>query len=100
MEFGYDNGIGSEPVMIRSDIQLQLDECTWHYIEASKYGQMASLIVNNRQPVIGQSFGTLMSLSLGGNLWVGGIDDVTDISSVADTMSGFRRCIDQLTINI
>ena len=65
MEFGYDNGIGSEPVMIRSDIQLQLDE--WHYIEASKYGQMASLIVNNCQPVIGQSFGTLMSLSLGGN---------------------------------
>ena len=60
MEFGYDNGIGSEPVMI-SDIQLQLYE--WHYIEDSKYGQMASLIVNNRQLVIGQLFGTLMSLT-------------------------------------
>ena len=34
-------GIGSEPVMIRSDIQLQLDE--WHYIEARKYGQMVGL---------------------------------------------------------
>ena len=51
--------------MIRSDIQLHLDE--WHYIEASKYDQMASLIVNNRQPVIGQSFGTFMFLSLDGN---------------------------------
>ena len=97
VEFGYDNGIGSEPVMIRSDIQLQLDE--WHYIEASKYGQMGSLIVNDHQPVIGQSFGTLISLSLGGDLWVGGIDDVTDISSVADTPSGFRGCINQLIIN-
>ena len=41
VEFGYDNGIGSEPVMTRSDIQLQLDE--WHYIEARKYGQMVGL---------------------------------------------------------
>ena len=40
-----------------------------------------------------------MSLSLGGNLWVGGVDDVTDISNVADTLSGFRGCIDQLTMN-
>ena len=40
-----------------------------------------------------------MSLSLGGNLWVGRIDDVIDISSVADTLSGFRGCIDQLTMN-
>ena len=97
VEFGYDNGIGSEPVMIRSDVQLQLDE--WHYIEASKYGHTGYLIVNNRQPILGQSFGTLMSLSLGGSLWVGGIDEVTDISSVAHTSSGFRGCIDQLTIN-
>lgn len=98
VEFGYDNGIGSEPVTIRSDIKLQLDE--WHYIEASKYGHTGSLIVNNRQPVNSRSFGTLMSLSLGGNLWVGGINDITDISSVAaDTSAGFRGCIDQLTIN-
>ena len=48
--------------MIRSDIQLQLDE--WHYIEASKYDQMASLIVNNRQPVI---LVNCLSLSFGGN---------------------------------
>ena len=67
MEFGYDNSIGSEPVMTRSDIQLRIWLDEWHYIEASKYGQMASLIVNDRQPVIGQLFGTLMSLSLGGN---------------------------------
>ena len=97
VEFGYDNGIGSEPVTIRSDVQLQLDE--WHYIEARKYGQNGSLIVNNRPPILGQSFGPLMSLSLGGNLWVGGINDITDISSVTDTSSGFRGCIDQLTIN-
>ena len=97
VEFGYDNGIGREPVMIRSDSQVQLDE--WHYIEASKYGQMGSLIVNDRQPVFGQSFGTLMSLSLSGNLWVGGIDNVADISSVANALSGFKGCIDQLTIN-
>ena len=97
VEFGYDNGIGSEPVMIRSDVQLQLDE--WHYIEASKYGHNGSLIVNDRQPILGQSFGTLMSLSLGGSLWVGRIDEVTDISSVTYTSSGFRGCIDQLTIN-
>ena len=97
VEFGYDNGIGSEPVMIRSDIQLQLNE--WHYIEVSKYGHLGSLIVNDRQPVFGQSFGTLMSLRLGGNLWVGGIDDITDISSVANTSSGFKGCINQLIIN-
>ena len=97
MEFGYDSGIGSEPVMIRSGNQLQLDK--WHYIEASKYGRIGSLIVNDHQPILGQSSGMLMSLSLGGSLWVGGIDDVTDISSVADTSSGFRGCIDQLTIN-
>ena len=97
VEFGYDNGIGSEPVIIRSDVRLQLDE--WHYIEVNKYGHMGSLIVNDRQPVFGQSLGTLMSLSLSGNLWVSGIDDVTDISSVTDTSSGFKGCIDQLTIN-
>ena len=97
VEFGYDNGIGSEPVMIKSDVQLQLDE--WHYIEANKYVHTGSLVVNNRQPILGQSFGTLMSLSLGGSLWVGGIDEVTDISSVPDTLSGFRGCIDWLTIN-
>ena len=41
----------------------------------------------------------MMSLSIGGSLWVGEIDDVTDFSSVVDTSSGFRGCIDQLTIN-
>ena len=97
VEFGYDNGIGSESVMIRSDVQLRLDE--WHYIEASKYGHSGSLIVNDRQPVHDESFGTLMSLSLGGSLWVGGIDEVTGISSVTYTSSAFRGCIDQLTIN-
>lgn len=97
VEFGYDNGIGNEPVTIRSDIQLQLDE--WHYIEVNKYGHDGFLIVNDRQLIFGQSFGTMMSLSLGGNLWVGGIDGVTDISSVADTSSSFRGCIDQLIIN-
>ena len=44
VEFRYDNGIGSEPVKLRSGIQLQLDK--WHYIEASKYGHIGSLIVN------------------------------------------------------
>ena len=97
VEFGYDNGIGSEPVIIRSDIQLQLDK--WHYIEVSKSGHNGSLIVNDSQPVLGQSFGALMSLRLGGNLWLGGIDDVTDISSVVGTSSGFRGCINQLIIN-
>ena len=66
VEFAYDNGIGSEPVMLRSGIQLQLDK--WHYIEASKYGHIGSLIVNDHQPVLGQSSGTLMLLSLGGSL--------------------------------
>jgi len=97
VEFGYDNGIGSEPVTIRSDIQLQLHE--WHYIEANKNGHNGSLIVNNHQPIFGQSFGTMVSLNLGGNLWMGGIDSVIDISSVADTLSGFRGCIDQLIVN-
>ena len=55
-----------------------------HYIEAGKYGHGGSLVINDRQPILDQSFGILMSLSLEGSLWVGGIDEVKDISNVTD----------------
>ena len=72
VEFGYDNGVGSEPVVIRSSSRLQLDE--WHHIEVNKFGHNGSLIVNDDAPVYGYSFGALMSLNLGGNLWIGGTE--------------------------
>ena len=97
VEFGYDNGIGSERVVIRSGSQLQLDE--WHHIEVNKFGHNGSLVVNDDNPVYGYSSGALMSLTLGGNLWIGGTDGVADISSVTGTIGGFQGCIDQLTIN-
>ena len=41
----------------------------------------------------------LMSLNLGGNLWIGGTDGVADISSITGIAGGFQGCMNQLTIN-
>ena len=76
MEFAYDNGISCKSVMTKSDVQLQLDE--WHYIVVSEYGHSGSLIINDRQLIHGQWFGTLVCLTLGGSLWMGGIDEATE----------------------
>jgi len=97
VEFGYDNGVGSEPVVIRSNSQLQLDE--WHYIEVTKFGHNGLLVVNDNAPVYGYSSGPLMPLRLGGNLWIGGTDGMVDISSVTGISVNFQGCLDQLTIN-
>ncbi len=87
--FSFSLGTGSL-LTLRSTFTLSTNQ--WHSIEAYRSGRIGQLIVDDSFPVTGTTTGTFTSLQLGGNLFLGGLPDITASPNV-DIGSGFTGCI-------
>lgn len=91
--FSFSLGTGSV-LTLRSNSTLTLNQ--WHSIEVYRIGQTGQLIVDDSFPVSGTATGTFTSLQLGGNLFLGGLPDITASPNV-DVGTGFAGCIRALS---
>ena len=89
VEFRYN--LGSGTAIIRGLSPLAANQ--WHTVEVVRNGKIGQLIVNDHIPAVGESGGGSFSLQLGGDLYVGGVPDYSQISFDIDLEVGFTGCI-------
>ena len=89
--------LGSNDSVIASTRPLQLGE--WHVVTVSREGRMGSLMVDTEEPIRGESPAPFTGLNVGSTLWLGGIDNFMNITSVVGTSAGFVGCIHYVRVN-
>ena len=93
VEFRYD--LGSGPAIIISDI-ITLN--IWHTVTAYRNGRAGSLQIDDGPIVSGTSQGMTSQLNLAGDLYLGGVTDLSIVSIFAGTELGFTGCVQLLQV--
>ena len=93
VEFRYDLGLGT--AIIISDI-ITLN--TWHTVTAYRNLMAGSLQIDNGPIVRDTSPGGAFSLDPGGDLYLGGVTDLSIVSIFAGTELGFTGCVQLLQV--
>ncbi|XP_012944719.1 basement membrane-specific heparan sulfate proteoglycan core protein [Aplysia californica] len=93
VEFRYE--LGSGPGVIRST--QTVDDGFPHVIEVSRLGRDASLTIDDSAPVTGTSLGPLQVLNVPGNIFFGGVPDLTRYTGTLFSQN-FLGCISDLSV--
>ena len=86
-----------EVVLIRSANRIQLN--MWHVVTAVLNSRYGELVVDNELPVTGSSPPPFTVLNTQNNVWLGGYASFINLSSIANSTTGFNGAIFSLAID-
>ncbi|XP_054857961.1 basement membrane-specific heparan sulfate proteoglycan core protein isoform X3 [Eublepharis macularius] len=95
VEFRYE--LGSGTAILRSREPLGLGQ--WHKITAERLNKDGSLQLDDERPVKRSSPGKSLGLNLRTPLYLGGVDDASQLPTAANISSHFYGCIGEVSIN-
>ncbi|XP_053394807.1 pikachurin-like [Mercenaria mercenaria] len=95
LEFRYDCGTGMG--VVRSSGPVVMD--TWNTLRIHRHETMATMWLNDEQPVQGTSLGSYSRLTLRLNLYVGGYDNIDQIQDKIGTSKAFVGCVEHVVVN-
>ncbi|KAL4236805.1 hypothetical protein ACF0H5_005192 [Mactra antiquata] len=91
----YDCGTGM--AILRSESTVVME--TWNILRIYRYENIASIWLNQDQPVNGTSPGSYSRLTLRLNLYIGGYDKIESIGDKVGTSKGFVGCVQEVKVN-
>uniref|UniRef100_A0A668A9S5 Agrin n=1 Tax=Myripristis murdjan TaxID=586833 RepID=A0A668A9S5_9TELE len=94
LEFRYDLGKG--PAVIRSKERIQLN--VWNTVNLERSNRKGEIMVNERDPVRGESPNQHTALNLKESLYVGGAPDFSRLARAAALKDGFQGTIQKITL--
>ncbi|XP_056156000.1 agrin [Lampris incognitus] len=94
LEFRYDLGKG--PAVIRSREKLKLN--VWNTINLERSNRKGEIMVNEKDPVRGESPNQHTALNLKESLYVGGAPDFSQLARAAALKDGFQGTIQKITL--
>ena len=92
IEFHYNLGSGPNVVISNSS----LTPWEWHTVEVIRNGPQGQVIVDNSIPAVGTGNGSV--LTLGDNLYLGGVSNYSVLPSELGIGIGFNGCIQDFTV--
>ncbi|KAL3861185.1 hypothetical protein ACJMK2_007245 [Sinanodonta woodiana] len=93
LELSYE--LGSGPALLKSTVRV--DDGYLHSIQVSRLGRSGTLVVDNNAPVKGDSQGFLQMLNTKGNIFIGGVALVKEMTGNKFTQN-FNGCIENIRI--
>ncbi|CAD5212707.1 unnamed protein product [Bursaphelenchus okinawaensis] len=92
--FSYELGGGAAQIISETPV----NDGKEHYVRVERRGRNGTLVVDNQEPVEGRSSGILAMLNVEGNIYVGGLPDLTTMTAGLHSHN-FVGCIADLRLN-
>nr|XP_032526331.1 basement membrane-specific heparan sulfate proteoglycan core protein [Danaus plexippus plexippus] len=96
LEFRYDLGYGTEPIVLISN--RSLEPHTWTDVSIARVGKVVSLKINMNENYEAK-LGSTKELTLDTPMFVGGVDDSIYLNNNTGVTGGFSGCIKDVTLH-